>query len=79
MERLVLVPFKKPPFHLESSLKIIADVPDAKIVYVESKNEEEWIKNLKDIEVAFPSGAFTKGIILPETTIGFFIAQHIGD
>ncbi|UCD72988.1 MAG: D-glycerate dehydrogenase [Candidatus Bathyarchaeota archaeon] len=63
MERLVLVPFEKPPFHLESSLKIIAEVPDVRIVYVESKNEEEWIKNLKDIEVAFPSGAFTKEMI----------------
>ncbi len=63
MERLVLVPYEKPPFHLESSLKMIADVSGVKIVYVESKNEEEWIKNLKDTEVAFPRGAFTKEMI----------------
>jgi lactate dehydrogenase-like 2-hydroxyacid dehydrogenase len=42
---------------------MIADIPDVKIVCVESKNEGEWIKNLKGIEVAFPRGSFTKEMI----------------
>lgn len=63
MERLVLVPYEKPPFHLESSLKMIADVPDVRVIYVESKNESEWIKNLRNVEVAFSKGLFTKEMI----------------
>ena len=78
MERLVLVPYEKPPFHLESSLKIIADVPDVKIVYVESKNEEEWIKNLKDIEVAFPMGAFTKKMIVSSDKLRMIQTVSVG-
>ncbi len=63
MERLVLVPYEKPPFHLESSLKMIVDVPDVKVVYAESENGEEWIKNLEGVEVAFTRGRFTKKMI----------------
>jgi D-3-phosphoglycerate dehydrogenase len=42
---------------------MIMDVPGVKIFYVESRNEAEWIKNLKGVEVAFSRGAFTKKMI----------------
>lgn len=63
MERLVLVPYEKPPFHLEASLKMISDVSDVQMIFAEPKSVEEWIKNLRDVEVAFAKGLFSKKMI----------------
>jgi len=64
MERFVLVPWKKAPFHLESSLKLIEETLNVKIVFGDPKNEEDWMECLKDVEVAFARGvSFTKRMI----------------
>ena len=78
MERLVLVPYKKPPFHLESSLEMIAGVPDVWVIYVESKNELEWIKNLRNIEVAFSKGSFTKEMINSSNNLRMIQTVSVG-
>jgi len=63
MQRIVLVPYEIPPFHIESSLEMIESVPNVKIVYAESGSEDEWIENLKDVEVSFTRGPFTRKMI----------------
>ena len=64
MERLVLVPMTNVPFHLESSLKMIEEVPGVKIIFSDAKNEEDWIESLKGVEVTFAKGSpLTRRII----------------
>jgi len=58
-----LVPMKKAPFHLESSLKMVEEIPGVKIVCSEPKGEEEWVESLKVVEVAFAGGfPFTRRV-----------------
>ncbi len=54
---------KKAPFHLESSLKMVEEIPGVKIVCSEPKGEEEWVESLKVVEVAFAGGfPFTRRV-----------------
>ena len=58
-----MVPMKKAPFHLESSLKMVEEIPGVKIVCSEPKGEEEWVESLKVVEVAFAGGfPFTRRV-----------------
>jgi len=54
---------KKAPFYLESSLKMVEEIPGVKIVCSEPKGEEEWVESLKVVEVAFAGGfPFTRRV-----------------
>lgn len=79
MERLVLVPWKKAPFYLGSSLKLIEETLNVKIVFGDPRNEDDRIECLKDVEVAFAGGfPFTKRMIDSSDKLGMIQTVSVG-
>ena len=71
-----MVPMKKAPFYLESSLKMVEEIPGVKIVYGDPKSEGEWIESLSGVEVAFVGGfPFTRKVF--ESSEGLKMIQTV--